>query len=413
MRKIKKINGYLIVKFNDREKRVYEGTALGEYGIIEAELYTGRLDADRDTMKCDTAGTLEEAVELARSLETEMDLTDEPATYTILVENGDKVSEKEVEPRRMVDTEQSKLEGQAKSRFCPEVDECSAAHQLYGYKSALCDLGLLHEDERFVSPATFGGCGIPGSLPNDPEELLSYICDTVCGQRLPGRTQEELDAVCAKCAVQKLAQAAVFDTAVHPRPQEKTNFKNLDPKLRNDPLIPKLYQLGFMLEDDCPDNDCMIYRSTFRLAQELDTAMDSISGYPAFVLRRDLRGQIRYLLKMYLENSAVKQYLEEMDGRGSGDKEPVERLPKENAGASVGQMTHNEETFLMELAENIEAERKRRNMNREILKAITRQNLLVFAHPPLIRDMPSTKPRIYVRLKGQANEKTEQKRKRF
>lgn len=31
MRKIKKINGFLVVKFNDREKREYEGTALGEY----------------------------------------------------------------------------------------------------------------------------------------------------------------------------------------------------------------------------------------------------------------------------------------------------------------------------------------------------------------------------------------------
>lgn len=381
MRKIKKINGYLIVKFNDREKRVYEGTALGEYGIIEAELYTGRLDADRDAMKCDTVGTLEEAVELARSLEAEVDLTEEPATYTILVENSNKVSEKEVEPQRMVETERSKLEGQAKSRFCPEVDERSAAHQLYGYKSALCDLGLLHEDERFVSPATFGGCGLPGSLPNDPEELLSYICDTVCGQRLD-RTQEELDAVCAKCAVQKLAQAAVFDTAVHPQAKEKTNFKNLDLKLRNDPLIPKLYQLGLMLEDDCPDNDCMIYRSTFRLAQELDTAMDSLSGYPAFVLRRDLRDQIRYLMKMYQENSAVKQYLEEMDRRGSGDMEPVGRLPKENAGPSVGQTSHKRETFLMELTGYIEAERKKRNITREVLKAITHQDLLALALPP-------------------------------
>lgn len=33
MRKIKKINGFLVVKFNDREKREYEGTALGEYDI--------------------------------------------------------------------------------------------------------------------------------------------------------------------------------------------------------------------------------------------------------------------------------------------------------------------------------------------------------------------------------------------
>lgn len=47
MRKMKKINGYLVVKFNARELREYEGTALGEYGVIDAELYTGNLDVDR------------------------------------------------------------------------------------------------------------------------------------------------------------------------------------------------------------------------------------------------------------------------------------------------------------------------------------------------------------------------------
>lgn len=47
MRKMKKINGYLVVKFNARELREYESTALGEYGVIDAELYTGILDVDR------------------------------------------------------------------------------------------------------------------------------------------------------------------------------------------------------------------------------------------------------------------------------------------------------------------------------------------------------------------------------
>ena len=51
MRKIKKINGYLVVKFNARELREYEGTALGEYGVIDAELYTGNLDIDRGAME--------------------------------------------------------------------------------------------------------------------------------------------------------------------------------------------------------------------------------------------------------------------------------------------------------------------------------------------------------------------------
>ena len=64
MRKMKKINGYLVVKFNTRELREYEGTALGEYGVIDAELYTGILDIDRGAMEYDNAGSMEEAVEL-------------------------------------------------------------------------------------------------------------------------------------------------------------------------------------------------------------------------------------------------------------------------------------------------------------------------------------------------------------
>lgn len=102
MRKIKKINGYLVVKFNDREKREYEGTALGEYGVIDAELYTGHLDIDRGAMEYDDAGTLEEAVELARGLESEVDITNEPPTCIAIVESDDSFSEKEVEPQLMI-----------------------------------------------------------------------------------------------------------------------------------------------------------------------------------------------------------------------------------------------------------------------------------------------------------------------
>ena len=58
MRKMKKINGYLVVRFNDREKREYEGTGLGNYGVIDAELYTGVLDVDRGVMEYDSAETL-------------------------------------------------------------------------------------------------------------------------------------------------------------------------------------------------------------------------------------------------------------------------------------------------------------------------------------------------------------------
>lgn len=67
MRKIKKINGYLVVKFDAREIREWEGTALGEYGVIDAELYTGHLEIDRSAMEYDGAETLEEAVRATRT----------------------------------------------------------------------------------------------------------------------------------------------------------------------------------------------------------------------------------------------------------------------------------------------------------------------------------------------------------
>ena len=49
MRKMRKINGYLVVRFNDRERRDYE--TLGAYGVIDAELYTGHLDVDRGALE--------------------------------------------------------------------------------------------------------------------------------------------------------------------------------------------------------------------------------------------------------------------------------------------------------------------------------------------------------------------------
>lgn len=37
MRKMKKINGFLVVRFNDREKR--NNPTLGSFGVIDAEQY--------------------------------------------------------------------------------------------------------------------------------------------------------------------------------------------------------------------------------------------------------------------------------------------------------------------------------------------------------------------------------------
>ena len=74
MRKVKKINGYLVVRFNEREKE--ENPGLGSYGVIDAEVYTGDLDFDRSEMEYDDADSLEVAVEQARGLDAERDIDD-------------------------------------------------------------------------------------------------------------------------------------------------------------------------------------------------------------------------------------------------------------------------------------------------------------------------------------------------
>ena len=148
MRKIKKINGFLVVKFNDREKREYEGTALGEYGVIDAEVYTGNLDIDRGAMEYDDADTLEVAVELARGLESEEDITDEPPTYTAAVETNESYTEEAVEPAALIEGWTRRLATQVKSKHYPDTDPRTAAHELYGFKMALRQIGFQHETER-------------------------------------------------------------------------------------------------------------------------------------------------------------------------------------------------------------------------------------------------------------------------
>ena len=156
MRKIKKINGYLVVKFNDREKRDNEGTGLGEYGVIDAELYTGHLDIDRGEMEYDGAGTLEEAVELARGLESEMDITEQPPTYTVSTETDEGYTEEEVDPQLLINGWESTLQEQVKSDRHPEMTPSAATHELHGFKTALYHMGLLDGEEVEVDTQRFG-----------------------------------------------------------------------------------------------------------------------------------------------------------------------------------------------------------------------------------------------------------------
>ena len=115
MRKMKKINGYLVVKFNARELREYEGTALGEYGVIDAELYTGILDVDRGAMEYDNAGSMEEAVELARGLESELDAEEPEVKVTIVKETDETTEEEEVDAQQMIAGWENVLRGQVAS----------------------------------------------------------------------------------------------------------------------------------------------------------------------------------------------------------------------------------------------------------------------------------------------------------
>lgn len=126
MRKMKKINGYLVVKFNARELREYEGTALGEYGVIDAELYTGNLDVDRGAMEYDNAGSMEEAVELARGLESELDAEEPEVKVTIVKETDETTEEEEVDAQQMIAGWENVLRGRSRA---PTIRTWTSARQ--------------------------------------------------------------------------------------------------------------------------------------------------------------------------------------------------------------------------------------------------------------------------------------------
>lgn len=374
MRKMKKINGYLVVKFNDRELREYEGTALGKYGVIDAELYTGILDIDRGAMEYDNAGSMEEAVELARGLESELDTEEPEVKVTLVKETDETTEEEEVDAQQMIAGWESTLRGQVASPHYKDVDERTAAHELYGYKAALRDLGLLDREDCYVLPDTFGEA--PGPLPREPEELLSYVCDELCRHRRPEMTQEELDAVCERCSLERLANegderdrrarekalgaiyglidrirdregraeaeqvgaearaylralatvravtereresfAAAIEEAVKARqePEERTTFEHLHPELKRHRETAQIYALGLALSKDCPPNDCRVYLNIFNTARELDAALDGMDAdsTPALCLRKALRERVGELAEMFDGNFAVERYRKE------------------------------------------------------------------------------------------------------
>ena len=373
MRKMKKINGFLVVRFNDREKQDYP--QLGNFGVIDAESYTGDIDIDRGAMEYDDADTIEVAVEQARGLNAEQDYSDEPPVYTVTVETAEGSSEEEVFPQPLINGWEEQLKTQVKSKHYPGTDPRTAAHELYGFKVALNRLGLLGHDETAVDPDHFAPGMVEQPLPKEPEELLAYVCDKVCKHLDKCSGQDELDAACAKCSVGRLMsdakdhdlrimeaakkrldgliqelsetqlntraehlehearayleaisttkilaehEAMAYKSAiseavkVRPSPMEKSTFENLGPETKDSIMTENIYALGELLEDDCPDNDCRIYLNIFRMAKEVDELLDELdpSSHPARVLQRDLRRGLSELKRMYLENYAVQQYKE-------------------------------------------------------------------------------------------------------
>ena len=371
MRKMKKINGYLVVKFNARELREYEGTALGEYGVIDAELYRGLLAEVRGAMEYDPAASMEEAGELARGLESELDAEEPEVKVTIVKETDETTEEEEVDAQQMIAGWENVLRGQVASAHYKDVDERTAAHELYGYKVALRDLGLLDREDCYVLPDTFGEA--PGPLPKKPEELLAYVCDELCRHRRPEMPQEELDAVCEKCSLERLAdeadeaelriragahrelnglidqillaesrtraeqvgaearaylqaltatgtvtegESAAFTAAIEEartawaHVPERTTFEHLHPELKRHRETAKIYALGLALAEKCPPNDCRVYLNIFNAARELDAALDNLDadGAPALALRKALRERVGELAEMMEDNYAVEQY---------------------------------------------------------------------------------------------------------
>ena len=144
-----------------------------------------------------------------------------------------------------------------------DVDERTSAHELYGYKVALRDLGLLDREDCYVLPDTFG--------------------------EARGRSPRSRRSSSPMCA---------------------TTFEHLHPDLKRHRETAKIYALGLALSKNCPPNDCRVYLNIFNAARELDAALDGLDAYgaPALALRKELRERVGELAEMMEDNYAVEQY---------------------------------------------------------------------------------------------------------
>ena len=75
----------------------------------------------------------------------------------------------------------------------------------------------------------------------------------------------------------------------------------------------KMITIGKNLERECPDNDCRIYLNTFVMWKDVREALRGclLGAHSEWVLEKEQRRLERDLEKMFLFNTAVKNYRKE------------------------------------------------------------------------------------------------------
>ncbi len=73
----------------------------------------------------------------------------------------------------------------------------------------------------------------------------------------------------------------------------------------------QLFTLGMLLLDNCPDDDCIIFRNTFKMCREMDNQLDGLTGQDLQKLKSRFYREYESLEHMYQTNFAVRRYLQE------------------------------------------------------------------------------------------------------
>ena len=166
---MKKINGWLIVRFNERERREYE--ELGAFGVIDAEAYTGSIDIDRGEMEYDDAETIEQAVEQARGLDSEEDYAQDEPQYSIVKESASGNEEISFSPQGLIDAELTALRTRVAAQT-GDTNTREAAHELRGFAAAFNALRINEDDALFDIDALKPSTASAGTFRHASEKWL-------------------------------------------------------------------------------------------------------------------------------------------------------------------------------------------------------------------------------------------------